>query len=301
MLLRAAVCISLAALSWAQDSDIPTIEAALKKAAIIPDVLPSNFTPAFPIEVVFQDPFTNSTIPVTAGMNLTMNETANIPFFAIRSNNTQIIGKPYLIAMVDPDAPSPPNRTNAQILHFLGINYVSQSLTDNELFILSNNSAPIMPFTGPHPPNGSIPHRYTVVMYLQASDNVTVVNGTVPADRVNFNLTTFVEKTGNLTLLGATFFFVGPGNSTANNSVTGDSSLSAILSSPSATTTTGVGGGNSSTILSSPSATAAAGTGGGNGTAAGGNGTGRAAGLDFVVPAIWSASAILFGAAAYMV
>ena len=117
-------------------------------------------------------------------------------------------------------------------------------------------------------------------MYLQASDNVTIVNGTVPADRVNFNLTTFVEKTGNLTLLGATFFFVGPGNSTDNNSVTGNASLSSILSSPSATT--------------------AAGAGGGNGTTPGG-GTGGAISLDLVVPTVWSALAVLFGAAAYMI
>jgi len=278
MFFRAATCLAFLALIRAQDTDIQTVETALKNASVIPDVLPANFTPRFPIEAVFTNPSTNTTIPVTAGMNLTMADTMNIPFFAIQSNNTQIIGKPYLIAIVDPDAPSPPNRTEAQFLHFLGINYISNNLTDNELFILSNTSAPIMPFVNPTPPNGSIPHRYVVAMYLQASNNVTVMNGTVPANRTNFNLTRFADETGNLTLLGATFFFVGPGNSTDNNTVMGNASLSTILSSPSATTAAGAGG---------------------NGTSTGSN-TGGAASLELVVPTIWSALAVLFGAVAYV-
>lgn len=53
--------------------------------------------------------------------------------------------------------------------------------------------------------------RYVVATYLQASSKVDVMNGTVPANRQNFNLTTFVDGTqGELTLLGATFFMVGP-------------------------------------------------------------------------------------------
>jgi hypothetical protein len=204
-----------------------------------------------------------------------------------------------MISKVDPDAPSPPNRNISQFLHFLGINYVASNVTDNEVLILKNNSAAIMDYVMPTPPNGSIPHRwveltsylscqipisdspvqrrYVVAMYLQNSTNLTAAQATVPADRMNFNLTKFVDETGNLTLLGATVFFVGPGNSTDNSTITGNESLSSILSSPSATAAAGV-----------------------NGTS-GSNGTGGAAALEFVVPTVWSTLALLFGFAAYMI
>jgi len=272
MLLITSIGLSLIASTIAQDTNIQKVEAALKASRVIPDVLPANFTPRFPIEVVFTDPTTKKIIPVTAGMNLTMNQTANIPNFAILSNNSMIIGKPYLMVMVDPDAPSPPNRSNSQILHFMGANYVSQNLTSNELFILSNSTAPIAPFMGPHPPDGSIPHRYTIAMYLQGSNNVTVPPGSIPANRSNFNLTNFVNESGNLTLLGATFFLTGPGNTTATNnaSVEGNASISSILSGPQ----------GSSTSPATPSSTS----------------TGGAINLDLVAPAVWSVLAVMFGA-----
>lgn len=102
-----------------------------------------------------------------------------MPNFAILSNNTAIIGKPYLIAIVDPDAPSPPNRNVSQFLHFIGkgkllfekpnysailtsshlLDYVSPALTNGTLFILSNTSAAIEEYFPPTPPAGSIAHR----------------------------------------------------------------------------------------------------------------------------------------------
>jgi hypothetical protein len=64
------------------------------------------------------------------------------------------------VAQVDPDAPSAPNKTEAQYIHLLGPNYVSQNLTNGTLSILNNQSAPILAFDGPNPPNGTIPHRH---------------------------------------------------------------------------------------------------------------------------------------------
>jgi len=280
MLLLSSLLLALAAVTFAQDTDIQTIESSLKSAQVIPDVLPSNFTPRFPIEVAFTDPSTKQVIPVTAGMNLTTNQTTNIPNFAILSNNTQIIGKPYLIAIVDPDAPSPPNRNRSQVLQFLGINYISQNLTDNTLFILSNTSTPILSYKNPTPPNGSVPHRYVVAMYLQNSTTVNVTPGSVPteANRTDFNLTTFAAETGNLTLLGATFFFVGPGNSTStnSNSTSGNVTLSSILA----------GATNTAPAASASNSGSSTGSGG-------------AINLDMVAPLLWSTLGTLFGAFVY--
>lgn len=51
MLLLTSLFFSLVTLNLAQDVDINTIESSLKAAQVIPDVLPANFTPRFPIEV----------------------------------------------------------------------------------------------------------------------------------------------------------------------------------------------------------------------------------------------------------
>jgi len=65
-----ALTLALLPLAYAQDNSTATVAAALESAKIIPDVV-ANFTPAFPLEVVFTDN-TGSTFPVTAGVNLTM-------------------------------------------------------------------------------------------------------------------------------------------------------------------------------------------------------------------------------------
>jgi hypothetical protein len=138
MFFDTAVLLALGTFIRAQDSDVQAVEAVLKNSSVIPDVLPANFSPMFPIEVsrvnevnvpiesnsialqvVFPQAGTNTSIPVTAGANLTANggllgsvrnvvlililvtETANMPFFAIQSNNMKIIGRPYLIAIVN--------------------------------------------------------------------------------------------------------------------------------------------------------------------------------------------------------
>ncbi|KAF8585701.1 PEBP-like protein [Ramaria rubella] len=204
-----ALALALVPLVYAQDTNVTTVMAALQSAMIIPNVVPS-FTPAFPLEVVFTDD-TGSTFPVTAGANLTINQTANIPTFAILSNNTQIIGKPYLMAMIDPDALTPQNPNMSEFRHFLGADYISNASTNGE-FVLTNQSktATLTDYVGPTPPVDSDPHRYVVLCYLQSATGVTPPAGFNASDRSNFNITSFVDSVqGNtFTLLAATFFFV---------------------------------------------------------------------------------------------
>jgi hypothetical protein len=117
---------------------------------------------------------------------------------------------------------------------------------------------------------------YVVACYLQATNNVTVPSNSVNANRTNFNLTRFANEAGNLTLLGATFFFVGPGNSTATNNGStsaGNPSLSSILSGAQPSNTTSAGGSG---------------------------GSGGAMSLELVAPAIWSVLAVMFGAMTYL-
>lgn len=60
----------------------------------------------------------------------------------------------FVIAAVDPDAPTPQDPTNAQIRHFLGGNF----RLDGKL-VLRNSTPAVTEFHQPTPPAGSDAHR----------------------------------------------------------------------------------------------------------------------------------------------
>jgi hypothetical protein len=70
-----ALVLALLPLAYAQDLDPNTVLSSLKSSKVIPDVIPANFTPRFPIEVVFTDK-NSSRFPVTAGANLTISRSS---------------------------------------------------------------------------------------------------------------------------------------------------------------------------------------------------------------------------------
>lgn len=105
-------------------------------------------------------PFPSSSLP----------ETAIPPEFGIttNANNNDTTG-PFVIAMIDLDAPSPQAPTSAQIRHFLGSNFAlsndpnstSGTLSSSDAVqLLKNSSAALSEFLQPSPPAGSDPHRY---------------------------------------------------------------------------------------------------------------------------------------------
>lgn len=82
-----------------------------------------------------------------------MKATAGPPTFAVR-DTTVSPTRPFVIAAVDLDAPTPQNPTSAQIRHFLGGNFFVSDSGD-----LLNTTAAISEFRQPTPPAGSDPHR----------------------------------------------------------------------------------------------------------------------------------------------
>ncbi|KIJ54735.1 hypothetical protein M422DRAFT_152904 [Sphaerobolus stellatus SS14] len=152
-----ALALATLPLVHSQDSNVTTVMAALQKAKIVPNVVPS-FTPRFPLDVRFT--VNNTVFPVTAGANLTIAQTVNLPSFAIISNITAIIGKPYLMAIIDPDAFTPQNPNVSEFRHFLGADYISNGSTNGE-FVLTNQSktATLTDYINPTPPISSAPHR----------------------------------------------------------------------------------------------------------------------------------------------
>jgi len=200
-------------------------QTAFTDAKIVPDVI-SDFAPAFPLQVIFTDASGNK-INVTQGMQLTINQTANRPDFALVSSNTAITGKPYLIAMVDPDAPTPQNTSSSQIRHFLGPNFVSPGPSGG-VFPLANQSAALSNYLGPLPPNGSDAHRYVILCYLQSTADITPPASFNATSVTNFNISTFASDVGGLTLLAGLYFKVAPdatnGSSSASSTASGSSS-----------------------------------------------------------------------------
>lgn len=61
---------------------------------------------------------------------------------------------PFVVATVDPDAPTPQDPTSAQIRHFLGGNFFPKSGS-----LLVNATPAISEFRQPTPPVGSDAHR----------------------------------------------------------------------------------------------------------------------------------------------
>ena len=85
-------------------------------------------------------------------------ENALRPTVSLTSNDTSLTSQTFVLAMVDPDAPTPQSPTEAEIRHLLAPNItLSGSLADGALLV--NNTPAISDFLRPTPPAGSDPHR----------------------------------------------------------------------------------------------------------------------------------------------
>jgi phosphatidylethanolamine-binding protein len=128
--------------------------------------------------------------------------------------------------MVDPDAPTPQNRSLSQVRHFIGGDF-SVSDIDNSTCIakLTNSSVAVSEYLSPGPPPGSDPHRYTILVYLQPQNANFVqvaselVNSTTPV--VGFNLSSFAAALSLGDPIAGTFFMTGPDGVAGNTSGSG--------------------------------------------------------------------------------
>ncbi|KAF5376833.1 hypothetical protein D9757_008895 [Collybiopsis confluens] len=184
----------------AQDKSLVAVKAAFK-AAQIPEDIFFTFDPTVLLEVTLPQP-SGESITLHAGINLPRNATAGPPSFAVVGP----AGKgPFVIAAVDPDAPTPQAPTNAEIRHFLGGNFVGSR---GEPESLTNSTPAISEFRQPTPPAGSDAHRYTFLIFNQPRgfNNQTLVNSTTSVS--NFNLSSFALATGLGQPIGGTFMLL---------------------------------------------------------------------------------------------
>lgn len=131
----------------------------------------------------------------------------------------------YLLAIVDPDAPTPSNNSISQYLHWLqpGLRFsTTRNTTANAFtpYTATINAAATVPFTRPQPPPTSAAHRYIALLYTQPA------NFSVPADfanfsasnRTKFNITRFASEAKLGNAVAANYFLVS--NMTGNATTT---------------------------------------------------------------------------------
>ncbi|TFY74990.1 hypothetical protein EWM64_g9022 [Hericium alpestre] len=194
---------------------ISAVEQAFNASHIVPDIL-ASFNPTSIIDVVFTDPSTNTTIAVTPGINLTMEQTLLEPQFFLTSNDTSLVNQTFVLALIDPDAPTPQDTSESQFRHLLAGNFHVNGSTNHSL--LTNSSAALTDYVNPTPPVGSDPHRYTILLFIQPSnfDNASsLVNASTP--RPNFNLTTFGDQVNLGSPIAGTYFLTKADNTTTNS------------------------------------------------------------------------------------
>jgi hypothetical protein len=153
-------------------------------------------------------------------------DTDKPPTFRLRAPGKPVnIGKgPFVIAMVDPDAPNPekPDNASAPVRHFLGGDFTF----DNDGVSLVNNTPAVTEYKPPSPPAGSKPHRsvegYLVVhifliifgrfvfLLFEQPDGFKEQKEVGPeTDRDAFNVSQFAEKAGLGDPVAGTYMLVG--------------------------------------------------------------------------------------------
>ncbi|KAJ8080945.1 hypothetical protein PM082_017780 [Marasmius tenuissimus] len=186
-----------------QDTNVRTVKNAFE-AANIPEDLSINFNPTALLEVSLPQS-DGCSITLHAGIQLPRNATAGPPSFAVRGN---VGGGQFVVATVDPDAPTPQDPTSAQIRHFLGGNF------NNAGGNLRNTTPAISEFLQPTPPAGSDAHRYIFLLFRQSPEfaSQTEVTPTTPISL--FNISAFAADVNLGDPIAGTFMLVAPDPST---------------------------------------------------------------------------------------
>ncbi|PFH53306.1 hypothetical protein AMATHDRAFT_55142 [Amanita thiersii Skay4041] len=187
----------------AQDTSLDEVKRAFE-VANIPRDLSINFDPQVLLEVVFPEP--SGAITLHAGEQLPRNATAGPPSFG--AVGTDFTG-PFVIAAIDPDAPTPQEPTNAQIRHFLGGNFFGRS-TRIEAEFLRNSTPAISEFRQPTPPAGSDAHRYIFLLFKQPATFNDQTEITTQSPISLFNISQFAKDVGLGDPIGGTFMLVAP-------------------------------------------------------------------------------------------
>ncbi|KAA1473818.1 PEBP-like protein [Dentipellis sp. KUC8613] len=169
-----------------------------------------TFAPRVLLEVAFPQADGAPPVAVSAGEQLPRNATAHPPTFSLLHPPASTGRGPFVVAMVDLDAPTPQDPSSAQIRHFLGGDFTLSVGRGGVLGLLSNSTPALSEFLQPTPPAGSDAHRYVFLLFAQPAGFAaqTVLTPATPIS--NFNVSLFAQEVGLGRPLGGSFMLVAP-------------------------------------------------------------------------------------------
>ncbi|TFK38968.1 PEBP-like protein [Crucibulum laeve] len=197
--------VALFTLVVAQDTSLQAVKKAFDDAHI-PGNLAITFNPKVLLEVTFPEP---GKLPITlhAGVHLPRNSTAGPPAFSVIGTKSK---GPFVVAAVDPDAPTPQTPTSAQIRHFLGGNFSARQIWRASTPLLTNSTPAVTEFHQPTPPAGSDAHRYVFLIFEQPA-GFNAQTFVAPTTSISlFNISQFASEVGLGAPIGGTFMLVAP-------------------------------------------------------------------------------------------
>ncbi|KAB5590616.1 OV-16 antigen [Ceratobasidium theobromae] len=208
--LSGAACVLAA--PYAKYPSLAEVKGKFYSEGIVPDVLPS-FNPSSFLYLTFTGNLSDGTNAkvVLPGTSFVRNDTLVPPELSAQG----LKGGTYVVAIVDPDAPSRADPTLSQIRHLLAAN-ITVSNTRSEYvpqsFLLKNSTAATNDYRPPTPPVGSGAHRYVALLYSQPKDfDISFLN---VSDIRLFNISSFAARTGLGEPLAGTFLTVEQKNTT---------------------------------------------------------------------------------------
>nr|CEL64384.1 TPA: phosphatidylethanolamine-binding protein [Neospora caninum Liverpool] len=138
----------------------------LKRAGIIPDVLPESACRALSVEVGIQ--FASGS--PTKGSRMALHAVTDCPTITLSQRPEQ--GQKAVVFLTDPDAPSRANPVAGEWAHWVA------SAEDKTI---QSGSKTFLPYAPPTPPKGTGPHRYVALVYFGSTSKLTGVPS--PANR----------------------------------------------------------------------------------------------------------------------
>lgn len=155
------------------------------RGAVIPDVIPSVPCGFQQLNIYYPDVFP-FIVPVSFNQSLFLNQTLGAPHVQVVGAGGLLFRGCYTLLMVDPDAPSPTNRSISEVIHWIVTN-IPWYLSPLSEITTANVVLPYIPAT---PIGGR--HRYIFLLYEQTNCSF---NPPAPG-RILFSTEAFVSLYG---------------------------------------------------------------------------------------------------------
>ncbi|KAI9663039.1 MAG: hypothetical protein M1821_008087 [Bathelium mastoideum] len=184
--------------------------------------IPPNFSPSATtqLNVAFQGQ------EVTPGEHLSMSTVKNQPQIGLQSLPASASSSSlFTVIMIDPDAPTPQQPTEAQILHWLqpSVRVSTNSSSTSSASALSPitlaaSAPPQATYLQPSPPPGSAAHRYIQYLFVQPKDfqiPAAFADFGKGSNRSSFDVASFVQASGLQGPVAANYILVARGGNSS--------------------------------------------------------------------------------------